>query len=293
MPIVWLSHIFGIPLKERVAGATIFFAIKNMRKTSPLSTFIFGGGPGVASIAAARLVAEPGGLKCAGYLDPGFGTVEELSSTEIIEAINASNADFLSVSLGAAKGQAWLMHNRDAIRIPVQTHLGATINFQAGNIRRAPDFLQRAGLEWIWRIKEEPHLWRRYFDDSLTLARMILGRALPLWFYTRMRQREASLAHLDIRRIEDAETITLVLTGTATASTLSIAVPHFRSSLNTAKSLVLDLGKVSYLDTRFVGLILMARKMSRAAGANLTIASASKSITMLLKLNGFDFLLKS
>src|SRR4029450_1688151 len=102
------------------------------------------------------------------------------SSAAIIATINASNADFLVVALGASKGQSWLQHNHHRLSIPVRAHLGAAINFQAGFLRRAPKIVRKAGFEWLWRIKEEPHLWQRYWHDGRTLLHLLWTRILPL-----------------------------------------------------------------------------------------------------------------
>ena len=98
----------------------------------------------------------------------------------IIDKVNASEADFLAVSLGARKGQLWLHRNHQRLTIPIRAHLGAVINFQAGTVKRAPTWLRAWGLEWLWRIKEEPHLWRRYAHDGWVLLRLIFTRVLPL-----------------------------------------------------------------------------------------------------------------
>ncbi|WP_457832994.1 WecB/TagA/CpsF family glycosyltransferase, partial [Staphylococcus aureus] len=80
------------------------------------------------------------------------------SSPETIAAINQSGADFLVVALAARKGQQWVQRNRDALQVPLMGHLGAVINFVAGTVSRAPVWVQKTGLEWAWRIKEEPAL---------------------------------------------------------------------------------------------------------------------------------------
>ena len=112
------------------------------------------------------LNAENGGLVCVGALNPGYGTIEDMSGDAIIAAVNASKAEFLVVALGARKGQTWLLRNHHRLRVPVRAHLGAAVNFQAGSVKRAPRAIRKVGLEWLWRIKEEPHLRIRYWHDG-------------------------------------------------------------------------------------------------------------------------------
>src|SRR5262249_21744400 len=146
---------------------------------------LFGGQEGAAASAGERLNAEGKGLTCVGSYYPGFGTVDEMSSDTAMKAINGSGAEVLLAALGAAKGQAWLLRNHARLDVPVRAHLGAAINVQAGTVNRAPKWLQTIGFEWLWRIKEEPHLWRRYAFDGFALLRLLFMRILPLAVLTR------------------------------------------------------------------------------------------------------------
>ena len=98
----------------------------------------------------------------------------------MLDLVNASKADFVAASLGAKKGQLWLHRNHTRLDVPVRAHLGAAINFQAGTVKRAPLKFQAWGIEWVWRIKEEPQLWRRYASDGLLFLGLIFAHVLPL-----------------------------------------------------------------------------------------------------------------
>src|SRR5262245_58292518 len=132
IPIIWIARLLGLPIKERAAGADLLDRLQLRAEGSRLSVFLFGGAKGVAAAAAAKINARPGYLSCVGALDPGFCEVGEMSKAHIIEAVNSSGADFLVLSLGAKKGLLWLQRNQDRLTIPVRSHLGAAINFQAG-----------------------------------------------------------------------------------------------------------------------------------------------------------------
>lgn len=182
MPLVWMSRLLGTPLPERVAGSSLFERLRDEPRPAgvdPIRVYFFGGPPGAAEAAARRLNGQGGGMVCVGFESPGFGTVEDMSGEEVIARINAAGADFLVVALGAEKGQAWIQRNRSRLQAPVLSHLGAVVNFAAGTVSRAPVWMQRAGLEWVWRVKEEPRLWRRYAGDARALASLLLRRVLP------------------------------------------------------------------------------------------------------------------
>jgi N-acetylglucosaminyldiphosphoundecaprenol N-acetyl-beta-D-mannosaminyltransferase len=296
MPVVWIARLLGIPIKGRVAGSDIFEALKASRSTArPLKIFLFGGAEGVADAASRALNRASGGLTCVGWVYPGFGTVEEMSADAVIDKINASGADFLVASLGAKKGQLWLQRNQRRLRIPIRAHLGATVNFQAGTVRRAPRILRILGLEWLWRIKEEPHLWARYWHDGTVLLRLLLTRVLPLaaaarWARFTARRQEGALF---IEETEGSEAVTLRLVGDASARYVDKAILPFRRALKTKKQVIIDFADTRVIDARFLGLLLMLRKQLKLNRVSLRFTGASPRLERLFRLNGASFLLSN
>ncbi len=294
MPIVWIARLMGIPIKQRTAGSDLFEALKAKQHFSrPLKIFLFGGADGVAEAAARALNERPDRLQCVGWLSPGFGTIDEMSTDDVIQNINASGADFLVVSLGAQKGHSWLLRNHHRIQVPIRSHFGAVMNFEAGRIKRAPQRMSRLGLEWLWRIKEEPHLWRRYWRDGWLLARLVFTRALPLAImaqYQRLRFRGQILA---IKQSIDDESVTLALSGFATEQHVTKAAAAFRSAVAAAKNIAIELTDTRFIDCRFFGLLLMLRKQLEGSGRSLRFSGISRRLARLFRLNGIGFLLPS
>ncbi len=141
MPLVWLARMLGLPFPERVSGADL---IERLRKGRPsLRVFFFGGLGDVAERAVSALSRSPEGLVAVGSLNPGQGTVESMSGESLISAINACRPDIVIVSLGAEKGQAWIVRNRSALNAAWVTHLGAVVNFFAGEDHGAAPSLAR------------------------------------------------------------------------------------------------------------------------------------------------------
>jgi N-acetylglucosaminyldiphosphoundecaprenol N-acetyl-beta-D-mannosaminyltransferase len=294
MPIVWIARMLGIPIKDRVSGADLFDALKLAdRFDRRLGVFLFGGADELAALVGTNLNARSGGLKCVGTLNPGFGTVDEMSNEQIIGAINASGADILAVFLNAKKAQAWLLQNHDRLRIPVRAQFGATINFEAGTINRAPPFVRSAGLEWLWRIKEEPYLWRRYWTDGKSLLRLFLTGALPLVvdsLWTRFRSAWTGRG-LQIELREEARAVVVRLSGLAIAVHIDEAIKAFRQALGKEKPIDVDVSGIRLLDPRFFGLLLMVRKQLRRRGQALRFIGLSPAILRAFRLNRFEFLL--
>ena len=294
MPIVWIARMLGIPIKDRVSGADVFDALKLAdRFDRRLGVFLFGGADELAALVGKNLNAQSSGLKCVGTLNPGFGTVEEMSNEQIIDTINASGADILAVFLNAKKAQAWLLQNHDSLRIPVRAQFGATINFEAGTINRAPPFVRSAGLEWLWRIKEEPYLWRRYWTDGKSLLRLFLTGALPLAvdsLWTRFRSAWTGRG-LQIELREEAHAVIVHLSGLAIAVHADEAIKAFWQALGKEKPIDVDVSRIRLLDPRFFGLLLMVRKQLRKRGRALCFIGVSPAIIRVFRLNGFEYLL--
>jgi N-acetylglucosaminyldiphosphoundecaprenol N-acetyl-beta-D-mannosaminyltransferase len=295
MPIVWIARLVGLPIRERVAGADILEWLRVSGSSARrMSVFFFGGAEGVAAAAARALNAEPGGLNCVGTIDPGFGTVDEMSQNHMIGAINSSDADFLAVSLGAKKGQLWLQRNHERLTIPIRAHLGAAINFQAGTIKRAPPMVRAWGLEWLWRIKEEPHLWRRYWNDGCVLLRLLLTRVLPLAIATRWQQLRwlNQTRDLLIEATEDHQSTTIGLRGIASEEHVARAMSCFREALaKKHKTIIIDLSGTRVIDARFLGLLLMLRKQLKSQRAKLKFTGVSHRMARMFRLNELEFLL--
>lgn len=294
MPIVWIARLLGVPIKGRVSGADLFDALKLADGVErPLSVFLFGGADEIATQVGQALNARRHGLRCVGTLNPGFGTVDEMSNDAIIAAINDSGADILAVFLNARKAQAWLLQNHDRLQIPVRAQFGATINFEAGTIRRAPSFIREAGFEWLWRIKEEPYLWRRYWSDGKGLLDLFVNSALPLamdgvWAHlTGARRTE----RLTLSLAEDDFAVTVALGGPAISRHADDAIRRFREALARHKPIVVDVGETRAIDPRFFGLLLMVRKQLRNRGQALRFANLSPRIARAFRLNGFEYLL--
>lgn len=289
MPLIWIAKLLRVPIHERVAGSDLFGRLKLASAVGRrLRVFLLGGAEGLAAAVGARLNAEGGGLECVGVLNPGFGTIEEMSSQEIIDQINASNADLIAVFFGAEKAQAWLLHNHWRLRAPVRAQFGATINFEAGTVRRAPPMLRSTGFEWLWRIKEEPYLWRRYWSDGKALLTMLFTSVLPLVLIER---RARNLNKLSIARSEDHGSVTIALSGAAVATHADAAIEELRDALDSGKRVIVDVSNTQYIDARFFGLFLMVRKQLASQGQKLLFTGMSASLRRLFRLNRFEFLL--
>lgn len=293
MPLVWIAKLLRIPIRERVAGSSLFEALHEQDVANPISVYFFGGPDGVAEIAARKINQSTGGLICVGYQSPGFVSIDEMSAATHIAKINANNVDFLVVSLGAKKGQSWIFRNLPSIKAPIISHLGAVINFEAGKLKRAPAFMQNIGLEWLWRIKEEPSLWRRYRHDGLSLLRLLVTSVIPhaLWLsYNQPRFKQSSKANLIYSEC-NSSSFRLIVPDVV----FDPISPAIRSQLRHASSQKMDvtlvLTNTEYLSSGFLALLLLLKKNLDKYGLKLKIVGVQPKMERLLKWNGLTYLI--
>lgn len=248
MPLVWVARLMGIEIPQRVSGSDLFEALRR-EGSPPISVYFFGGQPGAAATAAAAINAANGPMRCVGFDDAGFGSVEAMSDQATIERINASGADFLVVSLGAAKGQAWIEHNLSRLTAPVVSHLGAVVNFVAGSVKRAPAWVRGAGLEWLWRVKEEPHLWKRYAIDALTFGRLLTADVFPLGAKNLLSKFSANgPTPLATKIVESDNELLMQWSGALCRPESAKLKEPVAAFASTAQALVIDLIEVTSLD---------------------------------------------
>jgi N-acetylglucosaminyldiphosphoundecaprenol N-acetyl-beta-D-mannosaminyltransferase len=296
VPVAWIARLIGAPIKNRVAGSDVFENLKSSRDAKrPLTVFLFGGMEGVAAEACRRLNAKLVGLHCVGSLFPGFGSVADMSQDYVIDKINSSKADFLIVSLGAEKGQFWLHKNHRRLHVAVRAHLGAALNFEAGKVRRAPVAMRRFGLEWLWRIKEEPYLWRRYCNDGILVLRLLIARIFPSILWTLWLRIKSGLRgqRLVAAKSESNEAVTITLSGPAVRQHIGAIIPILREAEATGKTIIIDLSATELVDARFLGLLLMLRKKSTEKRISMVLVGLSFDLRLLFQLHGVEFLLSS
>jgi N-acetylglucosaminyldiphosphoundecaprenol N-acetyl-beta-D-mannosaminyltransferase len=176
MPLVWASRILGEPLKERVTGADLLPSVCERAAQKGLAVFFLGAPPGVARQAADKLVQTYSGLQVTGCYSPPYGFENDPEECQrIVEMINASGARLVFVGLGAPKQEYWMHRYRAELNAGVLLGIGAAIEFAAGSLARAPAWMQKAGLEWFYRLLREPkRLALRYLRDFKVFA--LIGR---------------------------------------------------------------------------------------------------------------------
>jgi len=176
IPLKWALSFLGRSVKGRVAGADMVYALAERAAAKGLRLFFLGAAPGVAAAAAASLSRRYPGLQVVGTYSPPVMAWRELAEdAATLETVRGTRPDVLLAALGAPKQEMWLDAVRERMGVPVGIGVGAAFDFAAGTLRRAPVWVQKLGLEWLWRLFQEPRrLWRRYLFIDLRFIFIVL-----------------------------------------------------------------------------------------------------------------------
>jgi N-acetylglucosaminyldiphosphoundecaprenol N-acetyl-beta-D-mannosaminyltransferase len=167
MPLVWLSRRAGRKEVSRVCGPDLMPELASRSESTGHRHFFYGGAPGVADNLANNFIDRFPGLQVAGTHTPPMQPTGTIESEEVIEKINESGPDVIWVSLGTPKQDVWIASHRKVLNAPVLIAVGAAFDFHTGRVKRAPSWMQRSGLEWLFRLSQDPYrLWRRYVLDN-------------------------------------------------------------------------------------------------------------------------------
>ncbi len=178
VPLLWCSGLLGVQLPAKVSGSDLFLPLMGLAARRSLRVYLLGGGDGVAKEAARRLQEEHG-VAIAGWSCPRIGLTGAPEEEEIVAGMAAARPDILLVCLGTPKGELFVDRVRDRLRPAVAFSMGASLDFYVGRVRRAPRWMQRMGLEWLFRLLQEPQrLARRYLVEDLRFLAILLQTLL-------------------------------------------------------------------------------------------------------------------
>ncbi len=170
--VVWASRLLGDPLPERVAGIDLMHALIEMAASEGYGVYILGAQRKVLQAAVQRLRETHPGLSIVGYRD-GYFTEDE--GPLVASAIRDSKADILFVAMSSPRKESWLGQHGPTLNVPFAMGVGGSIDIVAGVTRRAPSAWQRLGMEWLYRLLQEPRrMFRRYLGTNLRFGLLVI-----------------------------------------------------------------------------------------------------------------------
>jgi N-acetylglucosaminyldiphosphoundecaprenol N-acetyl-beta-D-mannosaminyltransferase len=181
MPLVWLARARGCPHVRRVYGPDLMLAVCERSLQTGHRHFLFGGGPGVPELLSERLQARFEGLHVVGTWSPPFRPLSEAEDQDVVDRIDHSGADIVWVGLGTPKQERWMASHVGRLKAPVLIGVGAAFDFHAGLKRQAPVWMRESGLEWLFRMIQEPRrLGPRYLANNPRFLLLLLAERLGI-----------------------------------------------------------------------------------------------------------------
>jgi N-acetylglucosaminyldiphosphoundecaprenol N-acetyl-beta-D-mannosaminyltransferase len=184
MPLVWLARLHGLNHVERVYGPDLMLALCDRSILKGYRHFLYGGAQGVPERLANRLKRRYPELQIVGSYSPPFRPLTDEEDEQIVQAINEANPDVVWIGLSTPKQEHWMAEHLGRLTAPVLIGVGAAFDFHSGLKKQAPRWMQRSGLEWLFRLASEPErLWRRYLVNNPLFVLLVLQQALGLKHY--------------------------------------------------------------------------------------------------------------
>ncbi len=262
MPLVWAARWLGGSFPERVAGSDLVPRLLAESVGRGWRIFFLGGSPESVQKAEANVRAQHKGIQIVGAYSPPFKPLLKMDHEEIVSRVRAAAPDILFVAFGCPKQEKWINMHCRALGVPVSVGVGATIDFLAGTFKRAPRWMQRTGMEWIFRVLQEPkRLAKRYLKDAWVFGWSILRQVLLMRRYRR-------LARVTPRpQIETSLPDFTLLRGPSRldAEASRENVYAWEQAL-LARPCVLDLSETGFLDSTGMGAMVRMHRKSKESG---------------------------
>lgn len=174
-PLIWIAKLYKSPIKEKISGSDLFPLLCELAAKKGYKMFFLGAAEGVAAKAAVNLSKRYKGLQVVGTYSPPIGFEHnETEMARIEEMIKKACPDILIVGLGCPKQELFMYRNRERLQVPISLGLGASLDFEAGRIKRSPKWMSNHGLEWLYRIVQDPkRLAKRYLVDDIRIFKLV------------------------------------------------------------------------------------------------------------------------
>jgi N-acetylglucosaminyldiphosphoundecaprenol N-acetyl-beta-D-mannosaminyltransferase len=283
-PLVWASRLLGNRLPERVAGADLAPLFVRAAAEKGYRIFFLGATAAVAGKAVDKLRKHYPNLVIAGQYSPPFKQLLDMDHDEITRRIREAKPDLLFVSFGCPKQEKWIAMHYRSLGVPVSIGVGATIDFFAGHMKRAPVWMQRTGLEWTFRLLQEPRrLFKRYAKDLGVFGWKILVQ----WWQSQQRLR--SVRPTRIQRVPAGKNqLHFKLSGRFDSNTVRDGARLIETSVARGGHCLLDLCDAKFIDGTGLAFLIRLQKQLNAMDHLLILLSPAKAIQRALRSAGLQ-----
>jgi N-acetylglucosaminyldiphosphoundecaprenol N-acetyl-beta-D-mannosaminyltransferase len=285
-PLIWASRWLGAPLRERVAGSDLVPRLAVEGEQRGWRIFLLGGAPDSLAQALLNLRALHPKLTVDGY-SPPVASLLEMDHDDIIQRIRAAKPDILLVAFGCPKQEKWIYMNHARSGVPVSIGIGATVDFLAGKFRRAPVWMRRCGMEWIFRFLQEPRrLFNRYLLDLIFFVRALRNERRLL-----KAQRSEAKPVQPAAYVPTTAVVRHAWTGDLDAASLQSGRLAPVPSMLPGEVLALDLSGVTFIDSAGIGQLVSLYRGRVRSGGGMVLVRPSAQVKALLETVKLDRLI--
>jgi N-acetylglucosaminyldiphosphoundecaprenol N-acetyl-beta-D-mannosaminyltransferase len=279
-PLLWASRLLGNRLPERVAGSDVVPLLLKEAAEKGYRVYFLGAEPEIAAKAMEKLRAEFPSLQIVGHHSPPFKPLVEMDHEEIIRRIRAAQPDMLFVGFGCPKQEKWINMHYQRLGVPVCVGVGGTIDFLAGHRRRAPMWMRTAGVEWMYRMAQEPkRLCKRYCIDLWHFG----GAILKQWWRLRSRRRYTPAGDATATPVTQQSKLIRMPTR-LDGEAVQHGAQLWKHALEGSSCCFLQLSNVEFIDSTGVGLLIRLQKRARLEQKQLVLIGCSPSVRRALEL---------
>ena len=278
MPILWASKLLGSRLRQRVCGVDLVPRLAELSVKRGYRIFLLGASDATSQRAAEKLQQRYPGLEICGRYSPPVRPLAQMNHDEILQKIEAVRPDILLVAFGNPKQEKWLSMHRNRLNVPVCIGVGGSLDFIAGAVARAPKWMQRGGLEWAYRMMQEPkRLAQRYIGDAIGLV-----AHMPQQLVTNaMQPRHVTRSGIFADRTENTTVISIY--GDFAGASLTEFSAIARDAVFSGMNLVLNMSQTTYLSADSLAELIHLRSTLLPGQQQLWLAELRPHLLRLLQ----------
>ncbi|MGA2672913.1 MAG: WecB/TagA/CpsF family glycosyltransferase [Terracidiphilus sp.] len=277
MPLVWASRLLGTGLKERVTGADLVPELAKLSAQRGYRIFLLGADEESSAGTAAWMEKNFPGACIAGRYCPEYRPLEEMDHEEILSRIEMARPDILLVAFGNPKQEKWLSMHRYRLEVPVCIGVGGSFDFLSGRLSRAPVWMRRSGLEWLYRTMQEPsRLAKRYFNNGVGILRYLPVQLAAMAMQGERRQQT------QITKEMVGAAIVLRIDGDFTGALLPRFESDVRSAVLSGSHVVLDMSNTGYIGADALASLIYVMNVARCWKRELWLAGLDRLLVQVV-----------
>jgi N-acetylglucosaminyldiphosphoundecaprenol N-acetyl-beta-D-mannosaminyltransferase len=286
-PMLWASTLFRTPLKERVTGVDLIPELARLSALHGYGIFLLGASEESSRRAVQVLEQRFAGVRIVGRSSPEVQSLHEMDNEGLLREIEAANPDILLVAFGNPKQEIWIHRHRERLKVPVAIGIGGALDMIGGSLKRAPRFVQKIGMEWFYRMSQEPlRLLPRYANDAAALlTHLPLGLAA-----NRMQPAERRQGRI---QVDVQGTIRVIATpAKLSGDACGWLVREARAAVIAEHTMVVDMSATIRVEADGLGGLLEARRILLAEGLWIWLAGMSNPVRRVLQFSAMSDLFR-